>query len=138
MINAHRNSFATRLTKNILLYSVLYLVVQSVAALNGVLASPLIGWLGLILSVVLLAELVFVTVRKSRVAVLSISPSLVLVLFIFTLAIRSLFGVGPIEWSVRNAATCVGIVAYYVGLSLGAAFGLRSDVRQELLNRRGA
>ena len=82
MTSARRESFPSRLIKNFLVYSSFYLVVQSVASMTSNFVPPMLGWLGLLLAAILITELVLVTVRKSRAAVLSISPSLVLVLLV--------------------------------------------------------
>lgn len=117
-----------------LVYSIFYLVVQSVASMVSNFVPPVLGWLGLLLSAVLIAELVLVTVRKSEAAALSISPSLVLVLMIVIFPVYSALRKGPIEWSIKNAAICIGISVYAIGLLMSVAFGLRSNVRRDLLS----
>jgi hypothetical protein len=135
MTSARRESFPSRLIKNFLVYSSFYLVVQSVASMTSNFVPPMLGWLGLLLAAILITELVLVTVRKSRAAVLSISPSLVLVLLVAMFPVYSALQEGPIEWTIRSVAICVGITVYCVGLLLSIAFGLRSSVRQDLLSQ---
>jgi hypothetical protein len=63
-MSARPDSFASRLIKNMLVYSSFYLVIQSVASMVRNFVPPVLGWLGFLLSAVLITELVLVTARR--------------------------------------------------------------------------